>query len=88
MPAKCLVNLVRRRLDDTEAEILYEEGKPEQREAPRIRLQANPTCCRAGINSAREETFLSGSIQRLTEGSMVFQKVSIKIKHHRRQFLT
>ena len=37
--ADCLVENVRRNLDDTEAEILYDRREPEQRDFPRIRLQ-------------------------------------------------
>ena len=39
---KNLVTRVKRNLEDTEAEILNDEGKPEQREAPRVKLQQNP----------------------------------------------
>ena len=39
MPADYLVKVVRRNLNDTEAEILYEKAEPEQRIGPRTRYQ-------------------------------------------------
>ena len=36
MPANCLVKVVKRNVDDTKVEILFEKGEPEQREVPRI----------------------------------------------------
>ena len=41
-PADCLVKVVRRNLDDTEAEILYENEQPEERDVPRVDLKDNP----------------------------------------------
>ena len=39
MPADCLVKVVGRNWDESEAEILHQKAEPEQREVPRIRLQ-------------------------------------------------
>ena len=57
MLADCLVEVVKRNLNDTEAEILYEKGKLEQREAPRIGLQENTSYHRATGKFRAKENF-------------------------------
>ena len=41
MPADCLVKAVKRNLDDTEAEILYDKQQPEDSDFPRVVLKDN-----------------------------------------------
>ena len=57
MLAGCLVEVVKRNLNDTEAEMLYEKGKLEQREAPRIGLQENSAYHRATGKFRAKENF-------------------------------
>ena len=42
VPADCLVKVVRRKLDDTEAELLYQKRAPQLKEAPLIVLKETP----------------------------------------------
>ena len=42
MPAGCVVRVVRRSVDDTEAKILYEKAEPDQRKPPHISFTENP----------------------------------------------
>ena len=42
VPADCLVKVFRRKLDDTEAELLYQKWAPELKEAPHIVLKETP----------------------------------------------
>ena len=65
MPACCFVKVVKRSLDDTEAEILNDKGEPEQREAPRAVLQEDPAA-KAGRDPVREER-ISIRLESVTE---------------------
>ena len=53
-PADCSFKVVRRNLDDTEAEILCERNLPERKEAPRMKVHEDPRQEPAQGNLMRE----------------------------------
>ena len=55
MQADCLEKVVKRNLDDTVAEILFEKEEPERREVPHILLQETPAYVEAVRNPVRDE---------------------------------
>ena len=55
LPANCLVKVVKRNVDDTEAEILFAKGEPEQREVPRIVHKKKTADVKAGGKNVPQE---------------------------------
>ena len=85
VPVDCLVTVVTRNLDDTEAESLSEKSEPERREIHHIREQEISRLCKKnGINLVRDER-ISSWLETLIGSVEIQNKLlsKIKIQHTR-----